>query len=427
MRQSYYENINRAAILTFTLGVCAFATAAWAGPGTEFTPPKRVGLAVPVTTMAPPYQFERRLPQPTRKPATSPRPVGRLAPMGHINNRPAPRNTWERGLAAYQKGDMRAALRAFVAVADQKKNDHFERAAGAFWASRAADRLGYPAQANELRTIAASYDRSFYGQIARTQLGQRTKASWDAPRASLSAMNRLGKTPEGQAAQAHVAAGRLSAADQVLIKLTASADADLRLAILNFAVHHGLPATALRLAHRVQADTGVAYRAAFYPLGAWLTTDEFRVDPALVHAIILQESGFNTDARSHMGAVGLMQLLPSTANYVVKVKAGGASDRDLTRSLDNLELGQHYLEYLLAHPAVEGDMIKMLVAYNAGPGNLTKWQRELGIDASADPLLFIETIPAAETRAYVEKVMAAFWIYRDRFGQKNPTLAALGR
>jgi hypothetical protein len=66
----------------------------------------------------------------------------------------------------------------------------------------------------------------------------------------------------------------------------------------------------------------------------------------------------------------------------------------------------------------------LLVAYNAGPGNLAHWKQQYA-ETVSDPLLFIETLPLAETRAYVERVMANYWIYRIRQGQNPATLDAV--
>jgi soluble lytic murein transglycosylase-like protein len=73
----------------------------------------------------------------------------------------------------------------------------------------------------------------------------------------------------------------------------------------------------------------------------------------------------------------------------------------------------------------DGDLIKLLVSYNGGPGNLQKWFRE--VDHKNDPLLFIESLPARETRGYVERVVANYWIYQDRLGEKKTTLDQLAR
>ena len=67
-----------------------------------------------------------------------------------------------------------------------------------------------------------------------------------------------------------------------------------------------------------------------------------------------------------------------------------------------------------------GNLFMLAVAYNGGPGNLSRWRRSLNIDD--DPLLFIESIPAAETRAYIERVLTNYWAYRDRLDGSDPTL-----
>ena len=84
---------------------------------------------------------------------------------------------------------------------------------------------------------------------------------------------------------------------------------------------------------------------------------------------------------------------------------------------------RRYIDHLLKHGGVDGDLLRMTAAYNAGPGNLAKWRRKLRqVD---DPLLFIESLPSRETRDFVEKVVANLWIYRARLGQPLPTLDAV--
>ena len=89
----------------------------------------------------------------------------------------------------------------------------------------------------------------------------------------------------------------------------------------------------------------------------------------------------------------------------------------------NVTLGQRYLMTLLDSRHVKQDLLHLAVAYNAGLGNLRQWKRSMDYDN--DPLLFIESFPALETRLFVERVMANFWIYRLRFGQGTPSLDAL--
>ena len=185
-----------------------------------------------------------------------------------------------------------------------------------------------------------------------------------------------------------------------------------------------MPSLAMRL-DRALFPGGSGYDGAAYPLPAWQPDGGFRVDRALIYAVIRQESRFNPRARSYAGARGLMQLMPATASFV-------ARDRDLRRGKGrgklydpgyNMALGQKYLEMLMAEAAVRGDLFALVAAWNGGPGNLTKWRRTL--KHQDDPLLFIECIPAPETRNFIEHVLSNLWIYRDRLGQDQPSLGAI--
>jgi soluble lytic murein transglycosylase-like protein len=115
-----------------------------------------------------------------------------------------------------------------------------------------------------------------------------------------------------------------------------------------------------------------------------------------------------------------MQLMPRTAAAM----AGGKQARDkLADPETNLGLGQRYLAKLLTEEPVSGNLFMLAAAYNAGPGNLGKWLQT--IRHNEDPLLFIESIPARETRAFVERVMTNYWIYKSRMGQQPNSLEAV--
>ncbi|MCK6418817.1 MAG: lytic transglycosylase domain-containing protein [Alphaproteobacteria bacterium] len=154
------------------------------------------------------------------------------------------------------------------------------------------------------------------------------------------------------------------------------------------------------------------------PVKGWMKKTDYKIDPALVHAIVNQESRFNARAKSPKGAQGLMQILPGTARDVI-----GKKRINLFEPHTNLKIGQRYLQTLLEDQSVQGDLTALLMAYNAGPGNLARWRTNMAdID---DPLLFIEMIPISETRAYVERVMAGYWLYRLRDRMPNPSMDAL--
>jgi len=107
------------------------------------------------------------------------------------------------------------------------------------------------------------------------------------------------------------------------------------------------------------------------------------------------------------------------------VKRGVASGRHQRSLYDpkiNLTLGQDYVAWLLTNPAVRGNLFLAVAAYNAGPGNLAQWR---DLDRTPDSLLFIENMPAHETRQFVQRVMASYWIYQQRLGEATSSLDAV--
>jgi soluble lytic murein transglycosylase-like protein len=138
---------------------------------------------------------------------------------------------------------------------------------------------------------------------------------------------------------------------------------------------------------------------------------------------VRQESRFNADATSHAGARGLMQLMPRTAAYIAK-DSGVRHDSEALRDPGiNLKLGQDYFKYLTSNLSPQGDLLRAVAAYNGGPGAVMRAVETVGSDY--DPLMLIESLPAAETRDYVEKVVSGYWIYRRIFGEDSKTLDAV--
>ena len=219
--------------------------------------------------------------------------------------------------------------------------------------------------------------------------------------------------------------GQVARAEKELRQLYKGDDPKLQEALLAYAYEYQLPALTMRLGHAVLKPKGGLYDAALYPVMPWEPVSGYRVDKALIHAFIRQESKFDTAAESHSGATGLMQLMPATASYI----AGKSIYKDkegiyqLREPRTNLEIGQTYLERLLNNNIVGQDLLSLAVAYNAGPGNLSRWKKER--THISDPLMFIETIPYAETRAFVERVLSNYWIYRLQMGQPTPSLDAV--
>jgi len=161
-----------------------------------------------------------------------------------------------------------------------------------------------------------------------------------------------------------------------------------------------------------------------FPLPDWEPVDGFRVDRALIYAMVRQESDFRLQAKSSAGARGLMQVMPETAQFLTRDKSlFKRNQHRLYEPEFNIALGQYYVEYLHDDAVVSGDLLKLLAAYNGGPGTLKRWVGD--VKFNKDPLLFIESLTFHQTRDYIEKVMANLWMYRMKMGQTTASLDAL--
>jgi soluble lytic murein transglycosylase len=140
---------------------------------------------------------------------------------------------------------------------------------------------------------------------------------------------------------------------------------------------------------------------------------ELSIDEAWVYGITRQESRFVYSAKSSVGASGLMQLMPATAKWAARRVGIENYNNGMIHDLDtNIALGTYYLRYTL--DLMNGQETMATAAYNAGPGRARKWAATIPLEGA----IYIETIPFAETRNYVQKVMANAHLYAPRLGLK---------
>jgi len=337
------------------------------------------------------------------------------------------RGAFAAGLAAWGLGRYEVALPYFERAARAQGGSAAARAAAAFWTARAAIRARKPQLHVPWLLQAAQEPRTFHGLLARRALGLAPGFAWQggAPGGSVAA---LAETAGGWRALALLQIGESSRAEAELRALwpAARGNAALQGAMLAVATHAGMTHLGAQLAGLAQGADGRPRDLVRFPLPRLAPAEGFRVDPALVYALARQESNFDPRAVSRSGARGLLQVMPATAAYVANDPSfRGAGAERLHDPALSLEIGQRYLLYLARHEAVDGDLIRLLAAYNAGPGNLFRW-----LPAARhrnDPLLFIEAIPVAETRQHVQRVLAYSWIYDSRLGLPAPSLEALVR
>lgn len=148
------------------------------------------------------------------------------------------------------------------------------------------------------------------------------------------------------------------------------------------------------------------------------SADKHGVDPAWVYGVIRRESAFSPDIRSSAGAVGLMQLMPRTAQYIGRqIGIKKTSHRVLTQPESNIELGSAYLSYL--HKKYQGNQVLATAAYNAGPNRIDSWRPQAG-SLPADQ--WIDSIPFSETRAYVKAVLEYTTIFKSLLNKQYDRL-----
>jgi soluble lytic murein transglycosylase len=329
----------------------------------------------------------------------------------------APLAYWWGGLAAWRLGRLDEAETLFGQLALANRASNSLVAAGSFWAARAALSNGHPESVTQHLEIGAQHRHTFYGQLSHRAIGATESFRWRKPDLGLASYRYIAVSKIGSRAIALLQVAREHDAERELLSLSA-AKPTLRDDVLALASHAGLPLVALKLSSYAPADVRLS---AAYPVPSWEPESGYSVDRALVLAFVRQESAFNRRAVSSAGARGLMQLMPRTASYVGGERTlHGRGKYRLYEPDLNLELGQRYIQQLLSHKNISGDLFRLAAAYNAGPGNLRSWER--AFKHGDDPLLFIESLPSRETRKFVERILTNLWLYRSQLGQAAPSL-----
>lgn len=335
-----------------------------------------------------------------------------------------PEADWIAGLAAFRLEKYDVAAMHFMAMADNSASTSWLKSAAGFWAARSALIARQPEHVARMLEKAAEKPRTFYGLLALHLLGREAPFTWDEPELDKPGFQRLLKVNGIARGVGLYQVGETEPAEGAIARAHGRLNPELDRAFIALAHDLGFAHIQLLGAH---AARDPSLKAAAYPLMSVKPSDGWQVDPALVHAIVRQESKFEMRVTSSADARGLMQLMPATAAGTMKdttLDNPGAKAK-LFDPAFNLNIGQKYLQKMMGFVEPNGDFIKLIVSYNGGPGNLQKWMKE--VEHRGDPLLFIESIPARETRGYIERVAANYWIYQDRLGEKKVTLDQLAR
>ena len=331
---------------------------------------------------------------------------------------------WTAGLSAWRLGKYKLAAKFFSNFSISLKHDVWHQASGAFWAARAYSQLNQYESINFWLNRAAKNPNSFYGLLASNILGLNKQIEWKSATLLSSKNNTLFSLPSGKRIQALIQVGLPIQLENEIIHINSILNKDLAINSLKVAQHFNLAYTQLKIVNTLKKyDINLPTRF-LYPTPIWQPKNGFTIEPELMYAFMHQESMFNKNAKSHKGAMGLMQLMPSTAKFISKNKEVKRNNANILKKPDiNLEVGQEYIEYLFDLSSINHNLIYLTAAYNAGPGNLKKWQNN--INFLDDSLFFMESIPSRETRWFIEKVLTKYWIYQDKIGNERHSLRLL--
>ena len=302
------------------------------------------------------------------------------------------------------------------------------RARGAYWAGRAAEALDDLDGAALWYEKAAIYPATFYGQLAIARIAAR-----DAPLLRTAPDSTADATLDGHPLIAAVRfltfLGREYLAEPFYHRLSALAQSEADHASVSaLALSLGQPDQAIRAAQQAARDGYVSIDRLFPLVDVPFARDNGDLEHALVLALIRQESRFDRQARSSSGALGLMQLMPRTAQSVARRMGLSESRKRLTsNATHNIAIGSRYLHDLVER--FDGSYVLAVAAYNGGPRNVARWIAANGDprrDPDVDIIDWIEMIPLPETRNYVQRVLEGTQVYRWQLGRR-PTASSLER
>lgn len=329
---------------------------------------------------------------------------------------------WISALASWRLSDWNAASAAFKDVARLAQQREL-KAGGYYWAARAEQAAGRPAAVEPLlRAAVASPEstESFYGLLARETLGVSTALAGDPFIGFDPPVDTL---PNVQRAKELASIGEPALAEEMLRHQAKIGLPTEHHALIQLAKQLDLPAAQLWLANHGQwgARSDSADR---YPNPRWRPVNGWRVDPALAFGHIVQESAFRRTAVSSAGAVGLMQVLPITAQREASSRGLAYTRGSLTDPRYNLEFGQSFIERMRGDSSTGGQLPRIIASYNAGPLPVARWA---AINDKGDPLLWIESLPYWETRYYVPAVLRNMWVYQGLNNEQTATLTDMAQ
>jgi soluble lytic murein transglycosylase len=317
--------------------------------------------------------------------------------------------------AALRAGDWPAVRAAVNLMPPEEAREPAWR----YWLARALAEEGAREAANAILAPLAR-ERHFYGLLAAEDLGVVVSPDWTARASTQEDLDRVRAIPAVNRAIALYGLEMNQEAFREWVHGLRALDDRGFIAASEIAAQAGLVDRAIGAAERTASlhdytrRYPVPYRE---PLAA--ASRQWNVDEALLYALIRQESRFNAAAKSRVGAMGLMQLMPATARWVAKqIPIPSYRPAQLVLPEVNVTMGTYYYRRVLADL---GDPVLATAGYNAGPGRARRWRDAKPLEGA----IYAESIPFNETRDYVKKVMTNAWFYSDRLTGQTASLHKL--
>jgi peptidoglycan lytic transglycosylase len=314
--------------------------------------------------------------------------------------------------------DPATAAAHFAQIAQGAVSPHALARAG-YWQGRAADAMGHHAEAKAFYQAAAVHSVTYYGQLARARLGLPDLGLRGPPNFTAPERAALGRLEVVRAVEILYALGEHDLVAPIYAELGESGTDVAGLAALGeLAGTHGDGRSMVLLGQSAVAR-GLPLDYYAYPVAGLPDYKPIAapIEPAVAYSIARQESHFNQKVVSSAHAMGLMQVTPDSAQDSAKrYKVTYNRARLLSDPVYNMQMGAAELSMLIH--SYNGSYIMTFAGYNAGRGRVRQWVAAYGDprDPKIDPVDWVERIPIAETRNYVERIMENLQVYRARFG-----------
>ena len=321
------------------------------------------------------------------------------------------REWWAR--AALRAGDWPAVQRVINSMTDSTLTQPVWR----YWRARALQAAGQRLAANAI-FLTLSREHHYYGQLAQEELGPVAQAPTINIKMGGDDLAAIGRDPGIARALALQDLGlRSDATQEWNWAIRGMTDPQL-LAAAELARRNEWYDRAINTAERTRElhDFDLRFIAPYREL-AQQAARENQIDEAWVFGLMRQESRFINVARSNVGASGLMQIMPATARWIAqRLGIKGFDPSEMRDPAKNIQFGAYYLKHV--QTTLDGSPVLATAAYNAGPSRAQRWRDSAPMESA----VYIESIPFAETRDYVKKVMSNAMYYAARFGQPSVLL-----